>query len=263
MKFSVPPRAGLLVALLALSPASVRAQNATPVNAFLARAYKNSRGETMPYRLFVPENYEAAKKYPLVLWLHGAAGRGNDNLLHISEGNSLGSHVWAKPENQAKNPAFVLAPQCPEGNWWTEPREIQPSHSLKLALEILNAVEMEFNIDADRVYVAGQSMGGEGTWAAITYHPDKFAAAVPLCAYGDPTKARVIARMPIWAFQGQADEVVPLDRVRAMIAALRASGSTVKYTEYPGVGHNVWERAFVEPDLVPWVFAQRRKANLK
>ena len=231
------------------------------MDGFVARTYRNANGQTMPYRLFVPRNYDAAKKYPLVLWLHGAAGRGTDNLLQISAGNKIGSHSFTKPEFQAGNPAFVLAPQCPLDHYWTGGGTVSPSPQLDLAFEILAAIQKGFSIDPERLYVSGQSMGGAGTWAAITSHPNLFAAAVPLCAYGDPTKMKLVADLPIWAFQGDADEIVPLDRVRATIAALRSAGSHVKFTEYPGVGHAVWEKAFLEPDLIPWVFNQHRTAD--
>ena len=144
--------------------AAARAQDAPPAE-FQSRTYRNAAGASMPYRLFVPPSYDAKRKFPIVLWLHGAACRGNDILLQISAGNTLGAHVWTKPENQAKLPAFVLAPQ------------------LLLALEILDAVGKEYSIDLDldRVYVAGQSMGGEGSWVALIHAPGRFAAAVRLC----------------------------------------------------------------------------------
>jgi Putative esterase len=119
----------------------------------------------MQYRLFVPPGYDAAKKYPIVLWLHGANGRGSDNLLQISGGNYLGTHVWTSPEIQAKDPVFVLAPQVENTKTWSRPHvNTGAPVSLRLALEIVDAVEKEYSIDRDREYVAGQSMGGEGVW---------------------------------------------------------------------------------------------------
>ncbi|MGH9702322.1 MAG: prolyl oligopeptidase family serine peptidase [Candidatus Acidiferrales bacterium] len=246
--------------LFGVLAAPVFAQEPT-VDGFAARTYRSASGAQLPYRLFVPIHYDAAKKYPLVLWLHGAAGRGADNLLQISGGNKLGSHAFTDPQVQAKNPVFVLAPQCPLGHYWTFSDTVSAGPQLDLAFEILQAIRKEFNIDSERVYVSGQSMGGAGAWAAITSHPSLFAAAVPLCAYGDPSKMKLLAGIPIWAFQGTADEVVPLERVHATISALRAAGGHPKYTEYPGVGHAVWEKAFLDPDLVPWVLAQRRAAD--
>jgi predicted peptidase len=248
----------LCAALLALAPPA----RGTIRDGFLERIYKNEQGATMPYRLFVPPGYDAKKKYPLVLWLHGSAGRGNDNLLQISGGNTLGSHVWTTPENQSKYPAFVLAPQCPADVFWATRGD--PDHDSAqeaLVLEILAALEKEFSIDAKRLYISGQSMGGEGTWDLILRHPDIFAAAIPLCGFrfdGGPFNAKVVTKVPIWAFQGLADEVVPAAEYRAVIEAVRAAGGKPQYTEYPGVGHNVWLKAFAEPELLPWVFAQHR-----
>lgn len=261
----VKARFACLLLLSAAFVAPAFAQQST-VDGFVARTYHSANGAngaTMPYRLFVPQNYDAAKKYPLVLWLHGAAGRGTDNLLQISAGNKIGSHAFTRPEVQAKHPAFVLAPQCPLDHYWTFSDAVSSGPQLDLAFEILASIRKEFSIDPERLYVSGQSMGGAGTWAAITSHPNLFAAAVPLCAYGDVAKMKLVASLPIWVFQGDADEVVPVDRVRATIAAMRAAGGHPKYTEYPGVGHAVWEKAFLEPDLIPWVFAQSRATNIK
>lgn len=212
----------------------------------------------MPYRLYVLSNYEKKTKYPLVLWLHGAAGRGTDNVLQISGGNTLGTHTWIKPENQAKFPAFVLAPQCPLDQVWGRPvGPPEPPPALRLALEILRAVEEEYSIDPERVYVAGQSMGGEGSWAALFYAPGTFAAALPLCDYIDRKNAARFIHTPVWIFQREADPIVAVDDARALVVALRAAGGAPRYNEYPGVNHYVWEKAFAEPELVTWLAAQK------
>ncbi len=139
----------------------------SPADGFLAKAYHSPGGETMQYRLFVPPGYDPAKKYPIVLWLHGAAGRGSDNILQLSGGNYPGTHVWTTPEMQTKYHAFVLAPQVEITKTWSRPHVNTPPISLRLALEILDTVEKEYSIDRGREYVAGQSMGGEGVWAAL------------------------------------------------------------------------------------------------
>lgn len=228
---------------------------------FAARVYTNPRGETMPYRLVVPAKYDKTKKYPLVLWLHGANGRGNDNLKQITGGNTLGSGVWTRAENQEKFPAFVLAPQCSESQVWANRGKEEMTDALRLALEILEVVRKEFSIDAQRIYVAGQSMGGGGTWDALARRPDLFAAAVPLCGPTDVSTAAKIAHIPVWVFHGDADQSVPVAASRRMVEALRAAGGQPKYTEYPGVGHAVWEKAFLEPGLVEWVMTQKRAAK--
>jgi predicted peptidase len=251
--------AGFILLVLSVPASHVHSQDPShPEAGFLARSYHSPTGETMSYRLYVPPSYVASKKYPLVLWLHGAAGRGSDNLRQISAGNFLGTHVWTTPENQAKFPAFVLAPQASDTKMWARPHANTPPVSIRLALEILDGVEKEYAIDPDHVYVAGQSMGGEGVWAALATRPGQFAAAVALCSDGFDDMIAPGVKVPVWIFQGTADEIVSIERSRDWVAALRKAGGTPKYTEYPGVGHNVWEKAFAEPDLVPWLAAHRR-----
>jgi predicted peptidase len=206
----------------------------------------------MPYRLFIPKGYDPSRKYPLVLWLHGAGSVGTDNQKQISQASRIGTHIWTTPENQAKNPAFVLAPQCPPGQSWNVPAE------LDLVLQILTAVQKEFSIDAHRLYVAGQSMGGYGTWAIIASNPSLFAAALPLCGGGRVQDASLLLKMPIWAFHGADDPTVSVWESRKMIDAIKKAGGSPRYTEYPGVGHEVWQRTFKEPGLIDWVFAQHR-----
>jgi predicted peptidase len=235
-------------------PAALYAQR--NVDGFVARMYKNDRGQTMPYRLFTPQGYNAQNMYPLVLWLHGSGSVGTDNFKQISGASLRGTHLWTQPQNQAKYPAFVLAPQSPRG--WANFRSNDLSGELSLVLEILESVRQEFSIDSARLYVAGQSMGGYGTWDLVTRRPGLFAAAVPLCGGGDTSKGWAAAQTPTWAFHGDADGTVPVSRSREMIAAIRKAGGNPRYTEYKGVGHDVWVRAVREPGLVDWLFAQRR-----
>lgn len=212
----------------------------------------------MQYRLFVPPGYDAAKKYPIVLWLHGAAGRGSDNILQLSGGNYPGAHVWTTPEMQAKYHAFVLAPQVEITKTWSRPHVNTPPISLRLALEILDAVEKEYSIDRGREYVAGQSMGGEGVWAALATARGRFAAAIALCGNGFADQIAPDAKVPVWIFQGDADPIVSVEQTRQWVAALQKAGGSPKYTEVAGVGHNVWDKAFADPDLVPWLFSRSR-----
>jgi predicted peptidase len=246
-------------ALFFLAQSSTQAPMQAPaVDGFLARTYHSPVGETMQYRLFVPPGYNPAKKFPIVLWLHNAKGRGDDNLAQISGTNTLGTHTWTTPENQAEYAAFVLAPQVSETKAWARPHAEAPPVSLRLALEILDAVEKQYAIDLSRVYVAGQSMGGEGVWAALSAAPGRFAAAIALCGYGFDDMIPRAAKTPVWIFQGDADDIVPVERARQWVAALRNAGGSPKFTEIPDWGHNVWERAFTTPDLTPWLFSYRR-----
>ena len=208
----------------------------------------------MAYRLFVPPDYDAAKKYPVVLWLHGAAGRGSDNISQLAGGNSAGSHFWTTPENQAKYHAFVLAPQVDVNKGWARPHANTPP-AIRLALEILDTIEKQYGIDHAREYVVGQSMGGEGVWAALSIAPLRFAAAMALCAYGDAYMIPRVAKVPVWIFQGDEDPLMPVTRAREWVAELRKAGGRPKYSEYPSIGHNVWDVAFHEPGLAAWLFS--------
>ena len=209
----------------------------------------------MPYRLFIPPGYDSQKTYPLVLWLHGSGGAGTDNIAQISDDQILGTRIWTEPQTQAKHPAFVLVPQNPGD--WVERRDALNSRML-LVLGMLDSVKAEFNIDVTRIYIAGQSDGGFGTWNLITQRPDLFAAAIPLCGGGEPRLASRVARMPIWVFHGRRDDVVPVRESRNMVAAIRKAGGHPKYTEYASTGHDVWILGLTEPELIPWLFTQHR-----
>ena len=248
-----------LLFLLACGSLRAETQQSDPADGFLARSYRSPSGETMQYRLFVPPGYSAAKKYPIVLWLHGANGRGSDNLLQISGGNFLGTHIWTTAEIQTKDPAFVLAPQVENTKAWSRPHVNTASPvSLRVAFEILDAIEKEYSIDRDREYIAGQSMGGEGLWAALAMAHGRFAAAIALCSEGFDDEIKPDAKVPVWIFQGEADPIVPVEEVRKWVAELREAGGSPKYTEVPGVGHNVWDTAFANPDAATWLLSQRR-----
>jgi predicted peptidase len=230
------------------------------VAGFIAGSYRSPSGEAMAYRLFVPADYDAAKKYPIVLWLHGAAGRGSDNFSQLSGGNSSGSHFWTTAENQAKYHAFVLAPQVDTTKGWARPHTNTPPVAIHLALEILDTIEKQYSIDRAREYVVGQSMGGEGVWAALSVAPQRFAAAIALCGYGDAYMIPRVAKVPVWIFQGEEDPLVPVTRAREWGAELRQAGGAPKYSEYPSIGHNVWDVAFSEPGLAEWLFSHQSRA---
>jgi predicted peptidase len=217
---------------------------------FEKRTYKAGTREAMPYRLFIPRDYDSTKRYPLVLWLHGGGGRGNDNEKQLTGGNSAGARVWAAPASQSRYPAFVVAPQCPEGETWT-PR-------LRQVVELVEELRKAYSIDPQRLYLAGQSMGGYAVWSLLATYPDLFAAAIPICGGGDVSQARKMTQVSIWAFHGELDRAVSVERSREMVAAVKRLGGIVRYTEYKGADHVIWSLAFAEPDLLPWVFAQRR-----
>lgn len=228
------------------------------------RVFEAADGRTMPYRLLIPPDFDPQQKYPLVLCLHGAGGRGIDNTSRGTEA----FQALSSPEVQQQHPAFLLTPQCPPAKQWVNSpwergsyslAEISVSKELELAMQILEAVTEEYPIDRSRIYVTGQSMGGYGTWDALMRFPEKFAAGIPVCGAGDLREASRIAQIPIWAFHGANDPTVPPSGSREMIQAIQAAGGAAKYTEYPKAGHNSWAQAWAEPDLIPWLFAQRQK----
>jgi predicted peptidase len=227
------------------------------------RTYKDAQGKALPYRLLKPDNYDPKSKYPLVLFLHGAGERGDDNekqLIH-------GVPEFAREDNRKKYPCFLAAPQCPAGAKWvdvdwsadTHVQPDEPSESLRLALALVGALQGEFSIDAGRIYVSGLSMGGYGTWDAAMRRPELFAAAVPICGGADETRAERIARMPVWVFHGAKDPAVKVARSDRMVAALIKAGGNPGYTRYPGEGHASWVPAYRDPELFKWLFAQKRE----
>ena len=232
-----------------------------------ARTFKSQNGDTLLYRIQKPADYNQEIKYPLVLCLHGAGGRGDDNKSRGTEAFT----VLSSPDVQKAYPAFLVTPQCPKDDKWAdeEPKstysilEVPITKTMTLVLEMLDSLQKEFSIDPARLYVTGQSMGGAGTWDIILRNPNLFAAAVPVCANNDPSQAKRVAHMPIWVFHGENDKTVPTKASRDIVAALRELGSKVKYTEFPGVGHGSWGPAWADEELIPWLFKQRKTVVAK
>jgi predicted peptidase len=199
-----------------------------------------------------------------VIFLHGASARGSDNLRQLGGAGQWGTSLWADEAVQSRHPSFVLVPHAGATSRWVRrwradtARDPADKEPLELVVELIDALEREFSIDPDRVYITGLSMGGFGVWSAISRYPHRFAAAIPICGGGDPTAVGETTAK-VWAFHGAADRVVPPGRSREMVEALRRAGAEPRYTEYPGVGHNAWQRAYQEPDLADWLFAQRRE----
>jgi predicted peptidase len=230
---------------------------------FEARTHKSDW--VMPYRLFRPA---ASGKLPLVIYLHGSGGLGDDNDKQLALGNVFGTRVWLLPENQRRFPCYVVAPQTDRGWIRYDPTPLadgtaKPIPGLgdgdRLVLEIVEHLRHELAIDDRRIYVTGQSMGGAGVWNLLAHRPDFFAAAAICCASSQSfDKPTVSLASRLWSFHGDADQTVPVSASRDRIAARRKAGGHPQYTEYTGIGHNVWEWAYTEPALVPWTFAQRR-----
>jgi predicted peptidase len=267
MRFILSVVALACFAIPAVGQQNRPAQRTSPyTDLFDAKTYTDASGAKLLYRLHVPKGYDASKKYPLVLFLHGAGGRGEDNLGQLVDARGNDATKWAAEEVQAKNPCFIVAPQCPANRKWvdmdwsapkgTMPKE--PTAELRMTMEVIRGIQKEYSIDPSRLYVTGLSMGGYGTWDLVCRHPELFAAAVPVCGGGDETQAERVKNLPIWCFHGANDKVVPTVRSRNMVEAIRTAGGDPKYTEYEGVGHDSWVKAYNEPDLHGWVFQQRK-----
>ncbi len=243
----------MLILLISLS-------NQVAVNAGVPGEAKNYDG--MPYRLFIPENYDAEQDYPLVLCFHGAGGRGDNNAGNV-HGNQ-GYKRLAKDDVQSSHPCFLVAPQCPNGKRWVGNEDLYKmknfpmTEDMTTAFEILDLVRDKYSIDEERIYVTGQSMGGHATWYAVASRPELFAAAVPIAAEGPPGQAENLKDISFWVFHGAKDPTVPVDRARKMVEACRRAGVEIKYTEYPDVKHFSWNPAWKEDRIVPWLFRQEK-----
>lgn len=229
---------------------------------FEAREYNDAAGHALPYRLLSPKELEPGERYPLVLFFHGAGECGTDNQKQLVHG----MNDFASDEIMTRFPCFVVAPQCPDGQQWVDTPWTADSHtmpekpteSLRQSLELVESLLEELPVDSRRIYLTGLSMGGFGVWDALQRHPDRFAAAVPICGGGDVALAAKIKHVPIWAFHGDGDTAVKPHRSRAMIEALRNAGGRPKYTEYENTGHDSWSRTYADPKLYEWLFGQKK-----
>lgn len=232
---------------------------ATPEEEAQARVF--SDGDfTLNYRIYVPPDLSKESKVPLVLFLHGAGERGDDNAKQLFHG--VASFLdYQKKNNQ---PAILLMPQCPKDMRWVEvdwgddahtmPGE--PSVPMQAVLKLLKKTMQDLPVDSQRVYVTGISMGGFGTWDIIQREPSLFAAALPICGGGDLEQAARLKDLPVWAFHGALDKVVKPERSRDMIQAIRQVGGHPIYTEYPGVAHVSWTQTYSTQAVMDWFFTQ-------
>ena len=235
---------------------------------YKAREFTSSAGETLPYRLFIPKDYDPKESYPIVLFYHGGGGAGNDNRAQL-EGACV--REWILPKLQEKHPCFIVAPQIPSKTKKSPSKEAAMK-TMKIRIqvihEILDRLEEDFSIDKNREYVTGMSFGGECTWLSLIESPNRFAAAVPICA-GDKLmdltaveRGKKFAQFPLWIVHGDADKVISVEVSRELVKALKNAGGNPNYFEYPGVGHNSWDQAYRDPQLTEWLFAQSRRSAL-
>ena len=223
---------------------------------FKALTFKGQHGDTLSYRLLMPEGYNSNLRYPLVVSLHGGAGYGADNIRQLA---SWEIRQLTKPQNRKKYSAFILAPQISHGTSWGGLPHLVTRDTI--VFDLLRALKAELSIDPNRVYVVGHSLGGYGTWHFIGTRPDLFAAAIPLSGAGDPALAKNMVDVPVWAFHGETDRNVPVDGSRNVIKAIQQAGAHPRYTEFPDVGHYLDPSLDATPGILDWLFANKRTSQ--
>lgn len=220
---------------------------------YASRTFKGTGDSELKYGWLAPLNAKAGEKYPLVICLHGSGG------------SVKASGVLATQAMRGKYPAFVMVPLAERPFTWAKSDVIRRPgaesfpEKLPVLIETIRSLIKTEAIDPARIYVTGQSMGGVGSWGAIAQHADLFAAAVPVCGAWNVADASKMADVPVWAFHGEKDPTVPVKFSRELTAALTKAGGTAKYTEYPGVGHDSWLKAYDDAEMWKWLFAQHRK----
>ena len=232
------------------------------------------QGVTYKYQVFIPDNWTSKQKWPIVLFLHGSGERADDGLQQTDIGIGTAIRI-----DRTQFPAIVVMPQCRKNLWWVEPPMAD------LAIATLEAATREFHGDTARTYLTGLSMGGYGTWYLAQKYPGRFAALVVICGGIHPTAATLkahpelikwapedgpksyaeaaarVGKVPVWIFHGADDEVVPVTESQRMQAAMKQIGAEVHYTEYPGVKHVSWDKAYDDPKLFPWLFSKSLPAK--
>ena len=235
----------------------------TAVELTTPEVFRSADGASLLYRLHRPVGLADDARVPLILFLHGAGERGNDNAAQLKHGVTDLIRF-----SQTNGHAFLLAPQCPAGMQWANvpwnaerhTMTAEPAEPLRLTLALLDEALARWPIDPRRVYVTGISMGGYGTWDLLQRYPERFAAGLPICGGGDEQQAVRLKAVPVWTFHGDQDRAVPVQRTRNMVQALEACGGLIRYREFPGAGHDVWTRTYADPAVLAWLFAQRRPA---
>lgn len=247
----------ILACLAALTPGAGDPPPASaPTSAASGFIYKTIafNDVTCAYCVYVPPDYTPDRAWPVILFLHGSGERGDDGFLQTDVG--LGR---ALRRNYRAIPAIVVMPQCRPGETWA-------GEMGTLALRCVEAISHEYHLDAQRLYLTGLSLGGHGAWHLAARVPDRFAALIVICGFADlsdsDTEARQLAPqlkdIPILCFHGAQDANVPVQKTRAMVAAIRAAGGHIEYTEYKDGTHFIWDRVYENREVWKWLFEQRR-----
>ncbi|MBO5870751.1 MAG: discoidin domain-containing protein, partial [Clostridia bacterium] len=250
----------LMTLLLAATPfmAIPLTANAADINVIATKHTYSNANTTIPYRLILPDNYNANGNYPMLLFLHGAGERGNDNELQFF--NCVQKIYDTMPED-----CIIVVPQCPLQQQWVDvlfatgtysTDSVPESNELKAVVEIVKQLSENYAVDTDRIYAAGLSMGGYGTWDLMVRHNDIFAAAIAICGGADASKADLLKYTPLFVFHGSADPTVPVSGSQNVVNAIKNLGGTlVEYTEFAGLGHGAWNPAFETAGLLDKLLA--------
>ena len=226
--------------------------------------------DTLNYRILKPLDYDSSKKYPLHLVLHGSGERGNDNVCQLIHGGKL----FLKKENREEYKSWVIFPQCSKNDRWPsiskdqwdknfENKTIKPNKSLGLVLKLMDKFIEQKQVDKQRIYVSGLSMGGMGTFEMLYRRPDMFAAATPICGNGITQLVESYAtKVPVWIFHGSDDKVVSPKHSLNMAKAIIEAGGSPKMTLYENVSHGSWNNAFEEKDFLKWIHSKSKNNNL-
>lgn len=259
------------IGFLSILVCCITALVAQDYSAFEIRSFVSGK-DTLGYRVLYPDDFDSSKAYPLVVFLHGAGHRGKDNQKQLIYGGSF----FLEEATRKQFPAIVIFPQCSRNDFWARTRILgAPTDSTAFQFEYLTAVPFNKglnlvsmlldsmasakHVNNKRIYIGGLSMGGMGTFELLWRKPGFFAAAFPICGGGNPSTPTIYGKdFPIWIFHGDKDQVVSVNDSRAMVTALKKVGAKVKYTEYKGVRHDSWKKAFQEPQLLPWLFSQKK-----
>jgi len=218
--------------------------------------------DSLNYRILKPLNYNPNKLYPVHLFLHGSGERGNNNTAQLTHGGEL----FLKQENRELYNSWVIFPQAPKHDWWgyEDPYkfayDVKESKAMNLVVKFMDNFLLRKDVDINRVYVSGLSMGGMGTFAILNLRPYMFAAATPICGDGDPSSVSSYAKkVPVWIFHGSDDKTVHPNESLKMAKAIIKFGGSPKITFYENVEHGSWNNAFAEKDFLKWIHSKTKK----
>ncbi|WP_179318126.1 carboxylesterase family protein [Winogradskyella helgolandensis] len=260
----------LVFSATVLSSCAVKAQQQTePSKDSFSFEHHIVSEDTLNYRMLLPKNFDESKTYPVVLMLHGAGERGNDNKKQLAHGSQL----FLNEKNRDSLPAIVIFPQCSKGDYWskleadrtTKPITFNykykdaPTTAMALVMDLMDELVAQSYVKTDQVYAMGLSMGGMGTFEIIYRKPEMFAAAIPICGGGDPESVTAYAQtIPLWILHGAKDDVVDPKLSLNMASAIISAGGFPKLTLYDFANHNSWDPAFAEPELLNWLFSKTK-----